>query len=179
MRLAGSDRMNHIASLDGEKAHLEFLRFECAVKPPISLPMEKAVLRLGCSLGAVPGAAEPGATDKMGAAAAGEHLHPDQQPGASLRGVHQSAAEAGGCSDHRAVAPEHGDQEHAGCRGGLQEQVRSQGGAKGSRRRLSGSFCSWYNWQQGGSALCNCRGTPFYIRHPVLCRIAETVRCWL
>ncbi|PNI33039.1 KRT77 isoform 1 [Pan troglodytes] len=39
--------------------------------------------------GAIPGAAEPGATNKMGVAAAGEHLNWNQQPGAPLGELHR------------------------------------------------------------------------------------------
>lgn len=52
-----------------------------------------------CFLGALPGAAEPGATDKMGAAAAGEHHDSNQQLGAHLRELYQPTAEAGGFSE--------------------------------------------------------------------------------
>lgn len=72
-------------------------------------------------LGEIPGAAEPGATNKMGAAAADKHVDLDQQPGAHLGELYQQASEAGGFSQCGADAPELGDQKHAGCRGGLQE----------------------------------------------------------
>uniref|UniRef100_A0A673T5B7 Keratin type II head domain-containing protein n=1 Tax=Suricata suricatta TaxID=37032 RepID=A0A673T5B7_SURSU len=68
-------------------------------------------------LGAIPGATESGATNKMGAAAT-----------ARLGELHQRAAEAGGFSQCGADAPKHGNQEYAGCRGGLQEQVRPRAG---------------------------------------------------
>lgn len=70
-------------------------------------------------LGAIPGAAESGATNKMGAAAADKHVNSDLQPGACLGELHQRAAEAGGLPQCRAAAPEDRDHEHEGCCGGL------------------------------------------------------------
>lgn len=102
-------------------------------------------------LGAIPGTAESGATNEMGAAAAGKHVYLDQQPGALLRELHQRAEEAGGFSQRAADAPEHGGHEHARYGGGIQEQVRLQAGPRawGEARQGTDSqgktFCSSVN----------------------------------
>lgn len=124
-------------------------------------------------LGAIPGAAESGATDEMGAAAAGGHVDSDQQPGARPGEIHQQTAEAGGFPQRGADAPEHRDQEHAGCRRGLQEQVRLQAEQRGrggdGRELIHGArhpalvlTCKrWWFQRHEGSALHNHRGRHF------------------
>ena len=116
---------------DPLRAHPDSLISGHAIGMPILLPMEVSLRPMTWGelgglllLGAVPGAAESGATNKMGAPAADKHVDLDQQPGAHLGELHQRSAEAGGFPQCRADAPEHGDHEHAGHGGGLQEQVR-------------------------------------------------------
>ena len=79
--------------------------------------------------GAVPGAAEPGAANKMGAAAAGRHLHQDPKLRSLLRVIHQQSEEETGPAEERSISNGFGTEEHARPGGRLPEQVRTPGWA--------------------------------------------------
>ena len=76
--------------------------------------------------GAVPGAAEPGAGDQVGAAAAAGCEQLQEQPGARVRGLHQHPAEAAGDVVGGQGEAGLGPEEHAGFGGGLQEEVSGE-----------------------------------------------------
>lgn len=85
---------------------------------------------LGCDHlwvpGAVPGAAEPGAGDQVGAAAAVGCEQLQEEPGASVRGLHQHSAEAAGDAVRGPGEVGLRAEEHARFGGGLQEEVSGE-----------------------------------------------------
>ena len=73
--------------------------------------------------GAVPGAAEPGAGDQVGAATAAGPEQLQEEPGAHPRRLHQQPTEAAGDTVRGQGAAGLGAAERAGRGGGLQEEV--------------------------------------------------------